>query len=693
MAERKKSFATKKGHEKLQSDSVTEKADAVSADDSQGNESGENWVKNMFRMLHLDSHFVFFDEIYKDFDAEATAQTFADLGFQMVSYMAFDGPSYYPTKMSKIHPGLTRDFVGEMTTALKKRGIRCVTYVSFGSMAFDDEKLEQVGIRRLKEILELYDVDGFFLDGPTQSYQKGNYGELCRSLYEKEVGGEFPTDDDHPRAYAFRKWANRRMEAALDKVHAALAEIKPEIAIINNGAWMLRYPVTPPSYVKLIQWDVATPAKDGVYACSFSMESRYLSTLPDFPFSTHNVRGRDWMEFSLREPEAFMHESAIMLAAGGRPYLSDNPYPSGNPEPAIMGIYSEVNKRTRELEPYLIDCKPVKDIAVLHSADSVWSKAPFRPVTGWMPSPAYGSVAGAHKALVEGNVQMLIPNSEVLLDTIDEYGAVVLADQRILSEAQCEAIRQFVHNGGALIATGETGTRDAEDNERLANFALSDVLGVDFLETSDTSLGYLRTVKNEEYGILAAHIPAVGSYVRVKTTTAETLLELVGPYEGIKTGNPPPAETAEGPGVTINSYGKGKAIYCAAKLFDAYNTMNMPVLRKLGLWMLGLAYPNNSRTIVLEDAPINVEVFYNQRGNERFIHLINYSADRREAHPSSIQDFLTIHGIGIRVRFSEKPARITAVPEEREIAFTYADGWASFDADPLYIHSVYRIEL
>ena len=520
------------------------------------------------------------------------------------------------------------------------------------------------------------------------------YNEHCRNLYDKEIGGEFPTDDNHPKAFAFRKWANKHMEAFMARVHTALAEIKPEIVIIDNGSWMLRYPVTPPPYVKLIQWDVATPASGGIYACSYSMESRYLSTLPDFPFSANNVRGQDWMEFSLREPEAFLHESAIMLAGCGKPYLSDNPYPSGNPDPALMEIYGMVNRRTRELEPYVIDCKPVKDVAILHSADSIWSKAPFNPVTSWMPSPAYYSVAGAHKALVEGHVQMLIPNSEVFLDTIDEYGAVILADQRILSEAHCEAIRRFVHNGGALLATCETGTRDIEDNKILANFSLSDVLGVDYLNTSDTSIAYLRvTAKNEEHGVPATDIPVVGNYVRVKTTTAKTLLELVGPYEGIKTGNPPPAVTAEGPGVTINSYGKGKAIYCAAKLFDAYYKEDMPLLRKLGLWMLNLVYPQDSRTIILEDAPINVEVFYNQRGNERFIHLINYSADKREANVPYVQDFPTVHGISVRVRFNGKPSRITAVPEERELRFDYRNGWASFDADPLYIHSVYRVEL
>jgi len=34
------------------------------------------------------------------------------------------GYSYYPTEIGVRHPALKRDFTGEMTTALKKRGIR-----------------------------------------------------------------------------------------------------------------------------------------------------------------------------------------------------------------------------------------------------------------------------------------------------------------------------------------------------------------------------------------------------------------------------------------------------------------------------------------------------------------------------------------------------------------------------------------
>ena len=651
-----------------------------------------HWIHDMYRLLHLDAHFKRFTNIYTDFDAEATAQTYADLGFQMVSYMAMDGPSYYPTKIGTMHPGLKRDFVGEFTRALKKHGIKCIVYFHLGGIAWDSGDLLKKAIAQLLELIELYGVDGFFLDVSSQPFLKAElYTDHTRALFEEEAGLEFPTDDLHPHAFPFRRWVNRRHDAFLERIMGAVLDIKPDALLIFNGSWMFRNPKRPPQPIHLIQWDVATPKNEGVYGCSCSLESRYLSTMEDRSFSMHNVRGLDWIEYSLREPEAFMHESAVLLAGCGKPYLSDNPYPSGNPDPALTRIYADVNRRTRELEPYLGNTAPVKDVAVLHSADSIWSKAPFKPVTGWIPSPAYHPVAGAHKALVEGHVQFLIPNSETLLESLSGYRALVLADQRIVSAPECEAIRSFVRGGGVIIATCETGTRD-EENQPLPNFALADVLGVDYVQTSDTSLGYLRVgEENATLDIPVTDVPAIGTFVRTKLNGAETLMDLVGPYENVKTGCPPPAKYPDGPGITIHRYGKGVAAYCAVRLFDAYYKEDIPLLRKLGLWMLSRIYPENRRTIVLRNAPLNVEVFLNARDADRFVHLINFAADRREGHAPQVQDFRPVPGIEVAVRLDSEPKEVILVPDNKRIDFTYENGVVLFAADPLLIHSVYWI--
>ena len=88
-----------------------------------------------------------------------------------------------------------------------------------------------------------------------------------------------------------------------------------------------------------------------------------------------------------------------------------------------------------------------------------------------------------------------------------------------------------------------------------------------------------------------------------------------------------------------------------------------------------------------------MEVFYNQRGSERFIHLVNYVGSKREKGTPQVQDLPSVHGIRIHVRLDTKPVRITSVPDGKNIAFTYRNRRVTFEAEPLEIHSVYRIEV
>jgi hypothetical protein len=297
-------------------------------------------------------------------------------------------------------------------------------------------------------------------------------------------------------------------------------------------------------------------------------------------------------------------------------------------------------------------------------------------------------VTGAHKALVELHHQVGIVNSEVCADTLKDYRALILSDQRILSGREADAIRAFVRNGGALIATHGTGTWDVE-NRALADFALADMLGVRYLGSSKTSNCYLRTTPEmKAFGIPTMDVEAGGSYTRIATTSARKLLDIVPPYRG-----GPPDTSAEGPGVTIAIYGKGKALYCASDRFSGFFEKATPNMRKLADWMLGLVYPVGARLISLERAPVTVELFYNKRGNERFVHLVNWCGDKRDIGTPQVQDFPAVHGMRVRVRLGERPKEVSLLPEGGKVDFTYTGGWLAFDALPLRIHDVYHVAL
>jgi hypothetical protein len=677
-------------------------------------------LESVYRQLHIDAHLAACEHPYEGFDAGAAAQTIFDAGFQMVCYfgVCVGGYSYYPSRIGVVHPGLTRDFTGEMTAALKKHGICTIVYMRAGwdrhygktnpewiashdparqtgaatsdgaEMCLNSPWVDRVQIPQMKEVVSRYDVDGLFIDLAVHQFITANcYCKYCRDSFGREVGGAIPVSDGDAKAFAYRKWVNRRLEAYIEKVHRALDDQKPGVIIVHNWAWMTRCPLNPPAHVRHINWDTPTPNMS-VYALDFSFEARYLSTLGDRSWAFHNTRGNSWGDYALREEAAFMQEVATELAAGGRSLLSDDAYPSGNPEPAVYERHGRVNERTLKLEPFLRGCRPVKDVAVLHSADTIFSKTPMKLSPEWKAGPAYYPVSGAHKVLIEGHVEMNILNSQVLADALGQYRSLILPDQRILSDRECDAVRGFVRDGGSLLATCATGTRNASDGA-MADFALADVLGVRYRGLSAGKRSFLRLpFRIESFGVPRMDVQVNGEYARVEATTAKALLELV-PAEVSKQA---PASAPQGPGVTLNQYGKGQALYCAAPLFSSYYAEGPAMLRRLALWMLSVVHPEGRRTIVLESTPPNVEVFYSERGKDRFVHLVNYSGDKRETEPSQSQECVRVHGIRVRANVPTRPKRVVSVPEYESIPCEWHDGWIRFAAHPLGIHAAYMIE-
>lgn len=687
-----------------------------------------HWADGLTRHCHIDSHFGDFNKVYTHFDAEAAADRIAAAGFQTATFFAkcWAGYSYYPTTIGTPHPGLACDFTGLLAAALQQRGIRRLVYFNLGqerrlhrehpdwivnrdaagivpdaaSLGQRSPYLDESGIPQMLEIVERHDVDGFFVDIFMHQTLEGIcYCPSCAESFRQDTGLELPQQDSDSSAFAYRRWANATLAAVVERTHLALTAQKPDVLLLINWGYMARFPVTPPTYIRQLTWDTPVP-KEGNFAWNFSFESRYLPTLQDVTWSVMNTRGNTWMEYSLREPEALLQECATTIAAGGGTYLADIGHPAGHLEPAVYDLFTRINDRSVALEPWTRNVEPVPDVLVLHSADSVWSKTPCRPCPGWTPAPGYYSVCGAHKALTEAHVQLAICNSDRLPDLLPEARALVLPDQRLLSNVEADAIRQFVDDGGALLAFASTGVRDGND-EPLNDSMLADVLGVRFVGLTPYATAYVRVPTDAGLvGVPTMDVQVVGPSVQVETTGAQMLLEYVPPYErivgvspygGMPGGTPPPALEADGPAVTLHHYGKGSVIYCALDLCSALFTEATPVLRRLIIGLLDRLHPLTDRSIVVDNAPLNVEVFYNRRGNERFVHLVNYAGDKRETGTPQTQDLRPHHDIGISLAL-ENGGRVSEVPDDRQVEATWAEGRLCFRAGVTGAHAVYRIE-
>lgn len=687
---------------------------------------GSHWADGLTRHCHIDSHFGGFRQVYRGFDAERTAATIADAGFQTATFFAkcWAGYSYYPTRIGTVHPGLACDFTGDLARALERRGVRRLVYFNLGqerrlhrvhpdwivnrdptgaipepaslgevaTMCQRSPYGEESGIPQMLEILDHCDVDGFFVDiFMHQTLEGVCYCPGCAAGFRRDTGHELPRGDEDASAFAYRRWANATFSAVIARTFASLQARKPEVLLLINWAYMTRFPCNPPPFIRQLTWDTPVP-KAGSFAWNFSFESRYLSTLKDVTWSVMNTRGNSWQEYSLREPEALLQECATTVAAGGGTYLADVGHPSGRLDPAVYEVFGRVNRRTTELEELTRGCELVPEVAVLHSADSIWSKAPCRPAPAWTPSPAYHSVCGVHKALVEGQVQVAILNSERLPVLLPRYRALILPDQRILADRECEAIRAFVAAGGGLVVLAGTGLRDAE-NRPLADSPLAQVLGVRCHGMTPYATAYLRIAGGTGIpGVPPMDVQVVGPSVRLESTRARVLAEFVPPYEDQAAGIPPAAEQADGPGVTLADWGKGAAVCCAVDLGAALFTEGTPMLRRLILWLLGLVHPESERHLVVTGAPVGVEVFHSRSPGQHLVHLVNYGCDKRETGTPQTQSFPSLQGIGISLALERPPTEVRVVPGGEAVNAEYRDGRVRFSATLNGPHAVYRIQ-
>ncbi len=173
----------------------------------------------------------------------------------------------------------------------------------------------------------------------------------------------------------------------------------------------------------------------------------------------------------------------------------------------------------------------------------------------------------------------VIPESQVADGTLDGIDVLILPNCACMSEATSNAIREFVANGGTVIATNETSLYDA-GGVKQEDFALANVFGLRYISThAGYSYSIVKnTAKSDtviDYGcpdfVPSRYDPAIRDVMwqNIPTTRlAHHSQMVVTSVTGDKTQVLAHSPIMEGlyfghAAVTVNEYGSGRAIYFA----------------------------------------------------------------------------------------------------------------------------------
>ena len=539
---------------------------------------------------------------------------------------------------------------------------------------------DELMIPRLQEVYDRYHPDGFWFDCDNW-YIHLCYCDTCRRLYREQYGLELPVEKSDPNWPLFTAFRRRNFDAYIAKIGGFIHGLDPSLAYVTNWAYTFLQPEPTPETVDFLSSDIGSVRRVEMV----SYLAHYLDAEPlpwDAMLSTwigHGGRQENPYDFwPTKSREYFAQQYAVVGAHGGRAHLWATTQRNRDDyvAPSDIDLTASLSVFLRARDEVFQGTYPVRRVAVLHGASTFYQEG-----TGlYSHDPSQHRILGAGVVLRQEHIPYQILNERYLLDNLDAYRLVILSQQTELPDELAAALRNWVHKGGKLIATGLTARRVENGTPHLL---LADVLGVDLADGKPLNPGFVRL----EDPLM--HVALRTDFYPLRRLTAQSLVPLM------KDKNPWDTEPAGVPATTINQYGSGQAVYIAADIFSLYFRYQYPPLAHL---LAGLVRQLDPGAVVETDAPACVTVALRGKGDDLIVQLVNEATDWDMGAFGDYNGAFYVDRVPrlgaftIRVACAAEPTGVHGVPGLADIRWRWEDGAAVIEVPGIHIHQAYVLE-
>lgn len=504
---------------------------------------------------------------------------------------------------------------------------------------------DELMIPQMIELIDKYDVDGFWVDGENWAVQPC-WCDRCREEFARRTGIEqAPAAAGEPHWQQWLAFHRELFILHVTRYAEAVHHRKPGCAVCSNWMYTVRQPEAIRAPVDYLSGDY-TP-NFGAYRAA--LEARFLDArqvswdLMCWGFIRDYATSRSVYKTTLH----LCQEVAEVLALGGAVMVYDKPQRTGHLVGWHHEVLAEVAEFCRLRRPVCFRTTTASDAAVLHLADHYYAAN--------APSFNYGQavepVEGALHALLETHHSTDVVNEEMLLERIEDYSLVVVPEQAHLGEGLTAALAQYAHAGGRVILSGAHLAREAPE----LIGAVADGEPYDGSESARTWGAIFLEVDGEATGV-------AGPWQRVRCTKAQ-------PHALALLRDEPGKDASEMPAVTLRKVGRGRVLAVHGPVFREYYAAHCPRLRRL---LGGLFDGLGIRWRVELDAPARMEVVTRRKDGRLLVNLINRGAGETTYPQRMIIDELPpVENVVLRVRSEGRPAAVTLQPGDTPLTWRY----------------------
>ncbi|MFP4250830.1 MAG: alpha-amylase family protein [Armatimonadota bacterium] len=700
------------------------------------------------RMLFCDWHMPnFLPEVTIDFDEyfEQVERTGAEaLIFQVKTA---HGGSFAPTDVGITNPAMTGDIFGEIVERANALGLEMIAYYNmvlsweyakthpewrqvgpdgeplllcaYPCSCMSNAEFSELVSSHMAEVTRRYEIDGWFLD--LQYFAPGGcFCPACRERFEAMFGYAL-----EPEGFEVGQWvdvfeyqARARERFIHDAMDACNAEREGlswswngcgnPVAIsptLDEGADYLSTEAHPPGYLHA------------------DHRARYCEGLGK-PFTLFMPESQgSWGDWTITTPETIKGLAAIAMSHSGALNINHVPYPcgdyAGKVPREVWDTITEAFDWVAEREHLCRDRRPVPVVASIHSAENnkLLQAIAQQSETSHLRMEQHSNEEALAQLLMETHTPWEIRTEDLSLEKMREYELLVLPYMPHVSDDLADRLREYVSGGGTLMANHHTSLFSAR-GERLDDFTLADLFGVNFVADSEFSICYLDgldeafaghvpemplLVKDEASGRMnpknhAMYVEMRGANDRpgegARTPGARALAWLMDPVieSNFETGyhvyhdHAPPGSRTEYPGIVLKEFGDGRVVYFAAPFFKGFARKAGPHLKSLFRTLLREVLGVSGKIRIT--APVSVKQSLMQDEEGWLLHLVHA---QKQTDAIYLDSFKRRDPVAVRLRPDWEITRVEDALTGRAIEFREDFGWTEFVAPGVRDHTIVRI--
>ncbi len=591
---------------------------------------------------------------------------------------------YYDSKFS-VHPNLKVDLLPQMIEVCEKNNVQYCVYISAGLDDYNAKKHPEWLMR-----------DEFGNTTWTREHLKAGYRLMCFNTpyldllldQTKEIVTKFP----HAQGYFFdicdericycescmEDYKRLGIDPVKDKdklVKFSHDVYKNYYTKINN----LVHSINPTARIYHNMGNIVRDRKDFLHS-NTHIEIESLPTgswgYDHFPLCCTYARrtGMDyvahtgkfhtmWGDFGgFKHPNALVYETALHGAFGSKSCVGDQLHPSGTFDRYTYECIGKAYEKIEELEPWLTDTDAVVDIGII-SQDCI--ERQFCP----------NGDTSANRIMLQGKYQFDLLDS---YSDFNRYKVIILPDKIVMIDSLYNKLKEFVKNGGKLLASGTSATKDNKfvfdlgarmigEDEYRPTFASPNV------ELKNIN-GVKMSMYEKAYNIESTGEVLVDKYEPYFQRTVQHFCShLYTPYDPNK----------KTPGVTRGKDG----IYIAWDIFEDFAKTGALWMKEIVLKMLDILLDNNK--CIETDLPSNgVITLLEQKDKKRYVNHILYVTPTLRGSVQVIEDILPIYDINVSFKTDKKIKRCYKAPSMEKVDFKQVGNKVSYIVDEINCQTV-----